>query len=146
MCDTGEDTTERKGFTNHWGSFTVSGKKSDSRAGHGSAGAGCPGHRHWVCRDTLTLWLPAQVPAAVSAGAGDHTLPDLLTRPHSQIITSHVQSLFVYLLCMCYWGTSPQQSELRARDFRLDRLEGNTDILSEHLTSWVCRGAQFTIL
>lgn len=95
MCDMGEDITERKGFKNlKGGSFSVSGKKEWVQGGQGSAGAGagCPGHRHWNCRDTLAPQLPAQVPAAVSAGAGDHTLPYLLTRPLSQILTSYVQS------------------------------------------------------
>lgn len=51
---------------------------------------------------TLVLLLPAQVLAAVSAGAGGHSLPYLLTRPHSLILTSYVQNplhlAFVHVL------------------------------------------------
>lgn len=120
--------------------------KSDSRAGHGSAGAGCLGHRYWTCRDTLALLLPAQVPAALSAGAEAHTLPCLFARPLSQMLTSYVQSPHYLPVVHCHWSTCPHHGELRAGGFRVDCLEGNTDALFEHLTSWVCRGPQLRIL
>lgn len=137
MCDLGEDITERKDFEKYRGSFSVSGKKEWLQRRPWQCRSKVPRHRHWARWDSPALLLPAQVPAAVSAGAGGHTLPYLLTRPHSQILTSYVQSPLRLVLCMCCWSASPQQSELRAAGFKLDCLGRNTDLLFDNFSLYL---------
>lgn len=144
MCDMGEDITERKGFKKYRGSCSVSGKKEwlqsrpwQCRYGvHGVQAQNPQGHSHPAASSSGPSCCVCWITPCLTCSQGHiHRYQLVMCKIH-----------FVYLLCMCYRSASPQQGELRAGAFRLDCLEGITDILLEHLTNWVCRGAQFTVL